>query len=240
MRPNLSIQQLGTRLLELLAPRCCAVCAARLPFPQELFCGECQADETGTSIVTALSEFPVAAVARYQPPWSMAIRNFKYADRSDLAAPLARAVWTGVKPLLSAPVVFVPVPLHPKRLCERGYNQSALLAHRLARLASSTVDVATLRRVNDTAQQARLNREDREQNLQHTMQAAPWRDARPVVLVDDVFTTGATLLECERALSAAGARVVGACVIAIAGRDPNDTQHEPGHAVQPEPLLGIL
>jgi ComF family protein len=145
----------------------------------------------------------------------------------------------GLQPLLSASVVFVPVPLHPKRLCERGYNQSALLAHRLARLASSTVDVATLRRVDDTAQQARLKREDRGRNLRHTMQAVAWRDARPVVLVDDVFTTGATLLECQRALSNAGAQVVGACVIAIAGRDPNDTQHDPEH-VQPEPLFGIL
>jgi ComF family protein len=151
-------------------------------------------------------------------------------------------IWRAARPQLTAPVVFVPVPLHPKRLCERGYNQSALLAHRLARLASSTVDVTTLRRLDNTAQQARLKREDREQNLQHSMQAATWRDTRPVVLVDDVFTTGATLSECERALGEAGARVVGACVIAIAGRDPNDPEHDPSDdgGLHPEPMLGIL
>jgi ComF family protein len=172
----------------------------------------------------------------------MAIRNFKYANRSDLADPLARAVWSEAKSLLSASAVFVPVPLHPKRLCERGYNQAALLAHRLARLASNAVDVSTLRRVDNTAQQARLKREDRERNLQHTMQATRWCNSRPVVLVDDVFTTGATLLECERALNEAGARVVAACVIAIAGREPDGTARDamPDTAVQPEPILGIL
>lgn len=246
MRLILPLQQAGARLLDLLAPRCCAACTARLPFPRELFCQECQAQalpaETDASLVTSLETFPVVAVARYRPPWSIAIRNFKYASRSDLAGPLARSMWNAVAGLCGEPVVFVPVPLHPKRLCERGYNQSGLLAQRLARLASSAVDVVTLRRITHTAQQARLKREDRARNLQHTMQAATWRDTRPVVLVDDVLTTGATLQECTRVLSAAGARVVGACVIAVAGAVQDgtgwdDADHD---AVSAEPDLGLL
>lgn len=242
----LPLQRAGARLLDLLAPRCCAACTARLPFPRELFCDECQAQalpaETDASVVVSLGTFPVAAVARYRPPWSKAIRNFKYAGRSDLAGPLARSMWNGAAGLCNEPVVFVPVPLHPKRLCERGYNQSGLLAHRLARLASSTVDRTTLRRTTHTAQQARLKREDRERNLQQSMQAAAWRDTRPVVLVDDVLTTGATLQECTRVLSAAGATVVGACVIAVAGAAEDgpgwdDTDHD---TVSPEQDLGLL
>lgn len=246
MRLSLPLQRAGARLLDLLAPRCCAACSTRLPFPRQLFCDECQAQalpaETDASVVTSLGAFPVATVARYRPPWSIAIRNFKYASRSDLAGPLAHSMWNGAAGWCGEPVVFVPVPLHPKRLCERGYNQSGLLAHRLARLASSTVDVTTLRRITHTAQQARLKREDRERNLQHTMQAAAWCDTRPVVLVDDVLTTGATLLECTRVLRAAGATVVGAWVIAVAGAAQDGTGWDDSDqdTVSPEPDLGLL
>jgi predicted amidophosphoribosyltransferase len=102
-------------------------------------------------------------------------------------------------------------------LCERGYNQSVLLARHLARLSGSRVDLTTLQRTAHTVQQARLKRDERGQNLLGTMFASPWRDSRPAVLVDDVLTTGATLVECTRALREAGAVVRGASVIAIAG-----------------------
>jgi ComF family protein len=132
--------------------------------------------------------------------------------------------------------------MHPKRLCERGYNQAALLARHLARLSSGAVNVRSLQRVANTAQQARLNREERSLNLQNTMQSRRWHDPRPAVLVDDVLTTGATLLECARALNEAGANVIGACVIALAGAASSSTGLDDVESPlpAPEPELGLL
>lgn len=218
------LKQLGSSLLQLLAPRCCAACAAPLPLPRTLFCCECESAPsvlTRSEVASFDGDLPVVALGRYQAPLSLAIRHFKYAGRSDLAAPLARAMSPRTIALVGQPVIYIPVPLHPKRLCERGYNQSALLARQLARLSGSSVDLTTLQRIAHTAQQARLKRDEREHNLQRTMRASPWRDSRPVVLVDDVLTTGATLVECARALREAGAVVRGASVIAIAGNTQN-------------------
>jgi ComF family protein len=161
----------------------------------------------------------VVALGRYRPPLSVGIRNFKYSGRSDLAGPFSRALWQHAGNAFDQGVIFVPVPLHPKRLCERGYNQAALLARGLARWASSTTSVTALRRTTHTAKQARLTRAEREHNVQHTMQASPGCGQQRIVLVDDVLTTGATLVECVRALHDAGARVAGACVLAVAGQD---------------------
>ncbi len=105
--------------------------------------------------------------------------------------------------------VLVPVPLHPRKLRERGYNQSRLLAETFARAAGGGTRVAEpLRRVVDTPTQTRLDRRTRQENLKNAFAPAggrPLDPARRFVLIDDVFTTGATLNACARVLRRAGA-----------------------------------
>jgi ComF family protein len=104
--------------------------------------------------------------------------------------------------------VLVPVPLHPRKARERGYNQAALLAEVLARAAGGGARVELLlRRAVDTPTQTTLDRRTRVANLKNAFALAPGRALNPAlrfILVDDVFTTGSTLNSCARALRRAG------------------------------------
>lgn len=109
--------------------------------------------------------------------------------------------------------VLVPVPLHPRKARERGYNQSALLADAMARAAGgNTHMLALLRRVVDTATQTAFDRRDRMANLKNAFALAPGAALNPAfryILVDDVFTTGSTLNSCAHTLRRAGALNLG-------------------------------
>ena len=105
--------------------------------------------------------------------------------------------------------VLVPVPLHPRKLRARGYNQSVLIARCCAQLAGGeTVIGELLRRVVDTASQTHYDRSARQQNLKNAFALAPDAAISPgqrYLLVDDVFTTGSTLNACAAVLRRAGA-----------------------------------
>jgi ComF family protein len=157
----------------------------------------------------------MAALA-YAPPFDAIIQRFKYQGRPDLARGLASL-------LRFAPIgpgdLVVPVPLHPKRLAERGYNQAALLAGALARPNGARVGARALTRMRDTPHQASLARAERLANVSAAFRArqpAAVRGRR-VVLVDDVVTTGATAAACIRALRGAGADVCMVLAVAAAG-----------------------
>jgi ComF family protein len=104
--------------------------------------------------------------------------------------------------------VLIPVPLHPRKQRERGYNQSALLAEHLARAAGDgTIVRALLRRVLDTQTQTAFDRRTRQANLKNAFALVRGGAINPTlhyILVDDVFTTGSTLNSCARALRGAG------------------------------------
>ena len=104
--------------------------------------------------------------------------------------------------------VLVPVPLHPRKLRERRYNQSLLLARCGAQVAGPASVEELLTRVVDTESQTHYDREARQKNLKNAFALAPGATINPAqryVLVDDVFTTGSTLNACAAALRRAGA-----------------------------------
>ncbi len=107
--------------------------------------------------------------------------------------------------------ILAPVPLHKRKLRERGYNQSALIADAIARDFGVSSADGLVERVVDTPSQTRLNREDRYRNLKNAFQVAPNRTVdRNVryIVVDDVFTTGSTLSACASVLRSGGAKAV--------------------------------
>jgi ComF family protein len=111
----------------------------------------------------------------------------------------------------------VPVPLHATRLVERGYNQAALLARRLAAHTGMRCVPRLLERTRVTDQQARLGRDERGANMRDAFRVRARPPAGRVLLVDDVVTTGATLAACIEALCVAGCEVAGAVALARAG-----------------------
>lgn len=104
--------------------------------------------------------------------------------------------------------VLVPVPLHPRKRRERGFNQSLLLAERLAALGSGAEVLEAIERVNDTLSQTRFDRKRRQRNLKNAFTMRKKCRLNPrfrYILVDDVFTTGSTLNACAASLRRGGA-----------------------------------
>jgi len=104
----------------------------------------------------------------------------------------------------------VPVPLHPRRLRERGFNQSELLSESLALASGISHAPRLLSKISPTRSQTTLGRRDRKKNLRGTFALSRGATAanRRILLVDDIYTTGCTVEECARVLRRAGARGV--------------------------------
>jgi ComF family protein len=146
-----------------------------------------------------------------------ALQRFKYAGAVELDRPLAKLLAARI-PSDSGIDLIVPVPLHPSRLRQRGYNQSLLLARVLAHNLQIPLNQTILRRVVDSHSQQGLGARQRSQNLRAAFSGTGRLDGLSILLVDDVMTTGATVSVCTRALLDIGAISVKISVIARAPR----------------------
>jgi len=189
----------------------CAACDAAVPRSGTALClgclrGDPPGDSTGRGCPAHGAGRLLLAGPSFGPPLDAILRSFKYDGVSRLAPWLASLVPEppGLDGDLSFGYVLVPVPLHPARLARRGYDQTGLLARELSRRWGIPMAPA-LRRVRDTAPQARLDGEGRRRNLAGAFRLADPAlvGRRPVLLLDDVATTGATLLEAVAALEEA-------------------------------------
>jgi len=193
------------RALDLFAPPRCAACAGpRAGKPP--FCVTC--GEPAPALPWTLDGVPLLAAGVYQAPLAPAIRRFKFEGHSELAPELARLLGARLAFFALERALFVPVPLHRARLVERGYNQSALLARTLARELGARTHPRVLERTRATEQQAALDRRARGDNVRGAFRVRARAPSGPIVLVDDVVTTGATARACVDALRQAGSRVV--------------------------------
>jgi len=197
-----TLHRLSETFSNLLFPPRCAGCDA----PGYWLCPSCIAQiEFLQSSWEPTDELPslrgLRSVARLSGPLQKAIHSFKYEGLRALASTLGAILSDGWEAAPRAVDVIVPVPLHPSRLRERGYNQSALLVRELGRRAGLPVAERTLLRTTPTRPQVGLNVEERAQNVRNAFRCHdnPLRGLR-VLLVDDVLTTGATLRACTHAL----------------------------------------
>jgi len=147
-----------------------------------------------------------------------AIHQFKYAGRTHLADSLGPllASFAKVRMETTLECLTIPVPLHPKRLREREFNQSLLLARHVASLLGTELDFLSLRRIRYTQPQTGLRSEERKRNVRKAFEITNQEavKGRIVLLVDDVTTTGNTLNECARVLKRAGSKGVFGLVLA--------------------------
>ena len=151
-------------------------------------------------------------------PLREAVHALKYRGVRAAAPQLAEFLANFMKSHSIPGEELVPVSLHPRRLRERGYNQSELLAKELSKLTGLPVNADALIRARDSGPQVRTaSRERRRENVAGSFQCKNDMAGRRLILIDDVATTGSTLSACASVLKAAGAASVWALVLAREG-----------------------
>lgn len=157
----------------------------------------------------------IRSVFRFEGVARQAIHQLKYRHSRALAEPLARLLHDYLRQRTLPADVLVPVPLHSRRLRQRGYNQAAELSRALGRLADLPVVEDSLCRVRDNPPQVRAGAGLRQANVAEAFACRDQRlGGRRVLLVDDVCTTGATLSACGAAVRRCGAASVWALTVA--------------------------
>ena len=199
----------------------CPACWSRLKLIERPYCarlGTPFAYDLGPGALSAeaIADPPpfdrARAVAVYDDVSRRLVHGLKYRDRLELARWMANWMARAGAGLIGDADIIVPVPLHRRRLWWRRYNQSALLAHVLAEVAGKPTSGDLLIRIRATAQQVGLSAEERDRNVRGAFRVGREGKAmiagRRVLLIDDVYTTGATVRAATRALIRAGASAV--------------------------------
>ena len=221
------LRRAGRALDRLLFPRAatCMGCGDKSGCAHDWLCDECERALAGLWLgdeplpcVAPLAGF--AAAYAYRDPAAALVRSLKYGAVGLLAGPMAADMARACAslPLPPHPLV-VPSPMFPWRERKRGYNQAELLSRGVAR-ALGLEHARALVKVRNTRQQARLDHDERARNLQGSMTVHEDVRGRVVLLVDDVYTTGATMRVCARALLDAGAEAVYGLSFAVARHAP--------------------
>lgn len=195
--------------LDLVFPPRCAGCGR----VDARWCSRCQRALDAVPLAARVTPLPplaaAAATGAHDGLLQRAVWALKFDNSRFMADPLGDRLASRLD-ALSWPVdIVAPVPLHPARLAERGYNQSQLLAERLAALTGVPCVPETLTRQRQTLSQVGLDHDQRQANMAGAFMAQPAVAAgRAVLVLDDVYTTGSTLAACAEAALAAGARAV--------------------------------
>lgn len=205
----------------------CPLCWSQIRFVSHPLCNIC-----GRPFPDASGEDHLCASCLAQPPhferarsWACysreensedplrhVVQRFKYGRKVSLGKPLGRLLAQGARCFLAESDIdlIIPVPLHPKRLRWRGFNQAVLLARQVSRAHHLPLDPFVLCRGKETPPQTQLTEIERRKNMRGAFMLSAKKSVhgRRLLLVDDVYTSGATVNECSRTLKAGGAKQV--------------------------------
>lgn len=210
-----------TRILDFISPRQCVVCGERLAPTEHSLCSTCLLHLPRTTYQFTPHDNPMAqlfwhlspaeqaaALIFYEPHSEVAqlIYDLKYHDRPDIGEDMGRLM-AGEMQLarfFDGIDVLLPVPLSRKRLRQRGYNQSEQLALGISDVTHLPVITKILRRTHFHQSQTQLSRRERQENVEDMFELhdSSMLQGKHVLLIDDICTTGATLLACCDALKA--------------------------------------
>ncbi len=207
---------------------CCADCWAALPRLEGVRCRRCAAAWPGApegadflclhcAAETDAALERIDAWGEYRDGLERLLVAFKFQRHDFLDRPLAHLLaerwesWTD-----RGFDAVVAVPMHPRKVRRRGYNQAALLARRFATATGTPILPQGLRKERENEAQSTLHRDERAANVKRAFAAGRGAAGRRVILIDDICTTGATLRACAKALREGGAERVAALTVARA------------------------
>ena len=208
-----------TRILDFISPRLCVVCGHRLAPTERSLCGVClfhlprtdfhqkPLDNPMAQLFWGLAPIEKAAALFYYHPHSetaQLVYRLKYNNRPDIGEDMGRVMACEFQAtdFFSDIDVLLPVPLASKRLRQRGYNQSEQLAIGISDITDLPIVSKVLRRKHFQQSQTTLNRWQRQENVTDTFQLKEEHllQGKHVLLIDDICTTGATLIACANVL----------------------------------------
>lgn len=192
---------------------------ADLQFISEPFCGTCGIPfefESGSICMSCIDDPPPYDLSRsaliYNDTSRDLILGFKHGDKTHVVRSFIPWLQKFGAEVLAEADFLIPVPLHPYRLILRRYNQAALIAHDLSKKTDIPHLADAMRRVRATVSQGHLSLEERQKNVKKAFDIHPkFKDmikGKVIVLIDDVYTTGATVKECSVILKENGAQKV--------------------------------
>ncbi len=227
------IRNMGTWLLTLIYPSDCVMCKRLLRKNERYVCGECRVkveyiagvtcmkcgkevtdreqeycQDCSKHIRTYIKGFPAM---EYKEPVSDGLWEFKYNNMRSygryFASEIVKAKGKDIK--MVNPEVLIPIPVHKSKLIKRGYNQAELLADELGSMLNIPVEKDILKRTINTLPQKELDNQERENNLKKAFVCGDKIvKYNKVMLVDDIYTTGATIEACAGALKNAGIKQI--------------------------------
>lgn len=208
-----------TRILDFISPRLCVVCGERLSPTERSLCSVCMLHLPRTTYQFSPDDNPMAqlfwhltpikraaALLYYEPHSELArlIYDLKYHDRPDIGEDMGRLMANEMQlaHYFDGIDVLLPVPLSRKRLRQRGYNQSEMLAIGVSDITHLLIVTNALRRKHFVKSQTRLSRHERQENVEDMFELRDGSrlQGKHVLLIDDICTTGATLIACIDAL----------------------------------------
>lgn len=227
-----SLRALFVNTMDVLAPQDCFVCGAAsrgdavcpdcvdgLPRRAPTACPQCglpglDGGRCAACTRTAPAYDATRAAYDFAFPVDALIHALKYRHRLSIATFLGDALAVHGADFGADADLVLPMPLHPQRLAERGFNQAVELARGFARARDLPLGLAVVRKLRDLPAQAGLDREARLRSPRGAFECVEDLSGRRVIVVDDVMTTGATLDELARCLKGRGASWVGNLVVA--------------------------
>lgn len=194
----------------------CVACEQKLPFlkhycrkcahpliPGQIYCGNCLEDLPGAIFTTALFY--------YDMPIDKMIMKIKFGNNL-VGAKILGEIFSDHLEIQyknqDKPEIIIPVPLHPRRLYERGYNQALELARPLSKKLQMPIKTSLIKRIKFTSPQAQLNAKERIKNVKNSFWVEKDCNFHHVAIVEDVITTGNTVFELCRVLFAAGVKKI--------------------------------
>ena len=208
-----------TRIVDFIAPRSFVICGRRLSPTERSLCSVCvlhlyrttfqftpEDNEMAQLFWGLLPVERTAALIYYEPRSETAalIYKLKYGHRPDIGEDLGRIMAEEMKPagFLDGIDILLPIPLSKKRYWQRGYNQSEMLARGMSEVTGLPVITKAVRRTNFRQSQTSLTRKERQENVEGTfvLRHPELLENKHVLLIDDICTTGATLLACSEAI----------------------------------------
>lgn len=226
-----ALERAGEYLLDLLYPRRCPICQKiltsrdgrvcsgcreHLPYIREPFCKKCgkplrreEQEYCGDCERTDHLFRQGRAVFLYEKSFRRSVHRMKFQNHREYLDFYAEEMAAADELRRWKPAVILPVPMHTRKRKERGFDQSRLLAKKIGRLTGIPVDTKSLTRNRYTRPQKNLNAKERRENLRDAFFLKEGRGLKePVLLVDDIYTTGATMDEVSRILQEDGIREI--------------------------------